>query len=145
MMRNSLRAAGLLLAAGVMSAIGIASTDATAAERAPTVRRGPSTDDPNPVVTPCGACYSTQNRRLYVSLNAIGSAKAISLELHSLRDGKSTYGEQLAPYRVENGYVEYLVPQAPTEDVGGGRIHWVTSQGRFGTMAVVVDAGSKVE
>ncbi|WP_437562220.1 hypothetical protein [Sorangium sp. So ce542] len=141
MIRNSLRAAGLLLAAAVMSALGIAATDAIAAERASTVRHGPATKDPNPVITPCGACYSTQSHRLYVSLNAIGSAKAISFELHSLRDGKSTYGEQLTPYRVENGYVEYLVPQAPTEDVGGGTIHWVTSQGRFGTMAVSVDGG----
>ncbi|WP_437941044.1 hypothetical protein [Sorangium sp. So ce341] len=145
MTRNSLRAAGLLLAAGVMSALGIASTDAIAAERPSTVRHGPATQDPNPVVTPCGACYSTQSRRLYVSLDAIGSAKAVAIELYSLRDGKSTYGEQLAPYRVENGYVEYLVPQAPTEDVGGGRIHWVTSQGRFGTMALSVDGSGEAE
>ncbi|WP_438001102.1 hypothetical protein WMF26_16375 [Sorangium sp. So ce185] len=145
MIRNSLSAAGLLLAAGVVSALAIASTDAMAAERASTVRHGPATNDPNPVVTPCGACYSMRDRRLYVSLDAIGSAKAISLELDLLRDGKSAYGEQLAPYRVANGYVEYLVPQAPTEDVGGGRIHWVTSQGRFRTMTVIVAAGGEAE
>ncbi|WP_437614522.1 hypothetical protein WMF20_15775 [Sorangium sp. So ce834] len=139
MIRNSLRAACLLLAAGVVSALGIAATDAMAAARASTVRHGPATDDPNPIVTPCGACYRTKEQRLYVSLDAIGSARAISLELDAPRDGQWTYRELLAPYRVENGYVVYLVPQGPIEDVGGGSIRWTSSNGKYLRMGVSVD------
>ncbi|WP_437970581.1 hypothetical protein WMF04_15395 [Sorangium sp. So ce260] len=140
------RLGALLLAAGAMSALGgVASTDAMASEREPMARHDPSAKDPNPVVTPCGACYLTKERRLYVSLETIGSARVVDLELESLRGGQQSYRWQLAPYRVESGHVVYLVPQGPAEDVGGGVLRWTSSQGRHLSKSVSIDTSATVE